>query len=62
MSMHLVEQAGSVLILNVSRILAGYPMTGLTNFSPDHIRDISETAKNTSKQRSHQMELRSRDK
>ena len=31
-------------------------------FSPDHIRDISGTAKNTPKQRSHQMELRSRDK
>ena len=31
-------------------------------FSPDHIRDIPETAKNTLKQRSHQMELRSRDK
>ena len=31
-------------------------------FSPDHIKDIAETAKNTPKQRSHQMELRSRDK
>ena len=31
-------------------------------FSPDHIKDITETAKNTPKQRSHQMELRSRDK
>ena len=31
-------------------------------FSPDHVRDISNTAKNTPKQRSHQMELRSRDK
>ena len=31
-------------------------------FSPDHIRDISETVKNTPKQRSHQMELRFRDK
>ena len=31
-------------------------------FSPDHIKDIAETAKNNPKQRSHQMELRSRDK
>ena len=31
-------------------------------FSPDHIKDIAETVKNTPKQRSHQMELRSRDK
>ena len=31
-------------------------------FSPDHIRDIAETVKNAPKQRSHQMELRSRDK
>ena len=31
-------------------------------FSPDHIKDIAETAKNAPKQRSHQMELRSRDK
>ena len=31
-------------------------------FSPDHVRDVTETVKNTSKQRSHQMELRSRDK
>ena len=31
-------------------------------FSPDHVRDISETVENTPKQRSHQMELRSRDK
>ena len=29
---------------------------------PDHIRDISETAKNNPKQRSHQMKLRFRDK
>ena len=31
-------------------------------FSPDHIRNIAETVKNAAKQRSHQMELRSRDK
>ena len=31
-------------------------------FSPNHIKDIEKTAKNTPKQRSHQMELRSRDK
>ena len=29
-------------------------------FSPDHVMDISETVKNTAKQRSHQMELKSR--
>ena len=32
------------------------------NFTPDHIRDITDVAQNTPKQRSHQMELRSRDK
>ena len=31
-------------------------------FSPDPVRDITETVKNAPKQRSHQMELRSRDK
>ena len=31
-------------------------------FNPDHVKDISDTAQNTPKQRSHQMELRSRDK
>ena len=31
-------------------------------FSQDHVRAISETAKNSLKQRSHQMELRPRDK
>ena len=31
-------------------------------FNPDHVKDISDTARNTPKQRSHQMELRSRDK
>ena len=31
MWMHLVEQVGSVLILNMSRILAGYLMTGHIN-------------------------------
>ena len=31
-------------------------------FSPDHVKDIAETVKNAPKQRSHQMELRSRDK
>ena len=61
--MHLVEQAGSALILNVSRILAGYQMTGPTNLVQIIIkRCIVETVKNTPKQRSHQMELRSRDK
>ena len=30
-------------------------------FNPDHVRDISGTAQNMLKQRSHQMELRSRD-
>ena len=30
-------------------------------FNPDHVKDISDTAWNTPKQRSHQMELRSRD-
>ena len=32
------------------------------NFKPDHVRDISDVAQNMPKQRSHQMELRSRDK
>ena len=31
-------------------------------FSPDHIKDTTSTAENTPNQRSHQMELRSRDK
>ena len=31
-------------------------------FNPDNVRDISDTAQSTPKQRSHQMELRSRDK
>ena len=31
-------------------------------FSPDHVKDITGTVKNTSKQRPHQMDLRSRDK
>ena len=31
-------------------------------FSPDHVKDTAVTVKNTSKERSHQMELRSRDK
>ena len=31
-------------------------------FSPDHLKDIAETVKNTPNQRSHQMELTSRDK
>ena len=32
------------------------------NFKPDHVRDIRGMAQNTPKQRSHQMELRPRDK
>ena len=31
-------------------------------FSPDHIKEATSTVKNTPKERSHQMELRSRDK
>ena len=31
-------------------------------FNPEHVKDISGTAWDTHKQRSHQMELRSRDK
>ena len=31
-------------------------------FNPDHVKDIAERVRNTPKQRSHQMELRSRDK
>ena len=31
-------------------------------FSPDHVRNTRETTKDTVKQRSHQMELRSKDK
>ena len=31
-------------------------------FNPDHVKDISGTAQDTPTQRSHQMELRSRDK
>ena len=31
-------------------------------FNTDHLKDISDTAQNTPKQTSHQMELRSRDK
>ena len=31
-------------------------------FNPDHVKDISDAARNTPKQRSHQMKLRSRDK
>ena len=31
-------------------------------FSPDHVKDTTEMVKNTPNQRSHQMELRSRDK
>ena len=32
------------------------------NLNPDHVRDIADAAQNMPKQRSHQMELRSRDK
>ena len=32
------------------------------NFNPDHVKDITDMARNMPKQRSHQMELRSRDK
>ena len=38
------------------------PNDWIYKFSPDHIRDIPEAVKKTPKQRSHQMELRSRDK
>ena len=31
-------------------------------FSPDHVKEAASTVKNTPKERSHQMELKSRDK
>ena len=41
----------------------GWVTSGWTyKFSPDHVKDIVEAVKNTPKQRSHQIELRSRDK
>ena len=55
MSMYLVEQEGSVLTLTVFKDLGWMPNDWTYKFSPDHVRDISETAKNTPKQRSHQM-------
>ena len=61
MSMLLAEQ---VLSFDPECIkdLGWVPNDWTYKFSPDHVRDVAETEKNASKQRSHQMELRSRDK
>ena len=42
--------------------LGWIPSDWMYKFSLDHARDISEAAKNTPKQRYHQIKLRSRDK
>ena len=42
--------------------LGWVPSDWTYKFSPDHVKNAMETVKNTPKQRSHQMNLRSRDK
>ena len=42
--------------------LGWVPNDWMHKFNPDHVKDISDTTWNTPKQRSHQMELKSRDK
>ena len=42
--------------------LSWVPNDWTYKFSPDHVKDVTSTVKNIPKQKSHQMELRSRDK